>query len=145
MNSFYGGNVHLSIPVPQLQAVFQLPTFIPKRECCSFRSRSLRGGGHRFFKTGDSTTFWSLDLQIYKKEIKQSTSTRSWLNLHSTTKLRKSTTLILRLKRHIIQVKIANVDKKLTHQDPYYITMVPLVTIYEVSLALLQIWNKNNN
>ena len=26
-----------------------------------------RGGGHRFFKTVDSTTFWSVDLQIYNK------------------------------------------------------------------------------
>ena len=38
-----------------------------------------------FFKTEDSTTFWSVDLQIYKKQIKP--STRSWLNLHSTTKI----------------------------------------------------------
>ena len=79
-----------------------------------------------FFKTEDSTTFWSVDLQIKKNKIKQSTSTRSQLNLTSTGKIEQ-----------IYNFEI-NVTM-LIRNDPNYISMIPLGTIYEVSLALLQI------
>ena len=37
------------------------------RKCwCYFKH--VRGGGHWFFKTVDSTTFWSIDLQIYNNK-----------------------------------------------------------------------------